>query len=64
MNFTERRAHWANKPRKRNESLPAGSPLYYYCRCCGAEMIRPEDHVEAAPRVCPACTSEGRKEPE
>lgn len=41
--------------RKDNASLPAGSPMYYYCERCGAEMVLPELHVEPAPKLCADC---------
>lgn len=30
----------SGKPRWRNEKLPAGAPLYYYCTVCGEESDR------------------------
>ena len=38
-----------------NSSLRAGSPMYYYCRMCGEEMVLPEEHREPAPRFCLDC---------
>jgi len=36
-----------NKGKKRvdNESLYAGSPMYFYCRACGGEIVVPESYV-------------------
>lgn len=47
----------ANKDKKRinNSSLPAGSPMYYYCKICGEEMVLPEDHDCNAPSKCDEC---------
>jgi hypothetical protein len=50
-----RRRHNATKFRKNNADLFAGSPMYYYCRCCGEEMILPETHACPAPQYCHAC---------
>ena len=60
MNFKDRKRQNAKLPRVNNATLPAGSPMFYYCRLCGAEMTRPEDDVEPAPKFCPDCISEGR----
>jgi hypothetical protein len=39
-----------------NATLYAGSPMYYYCRDCGALVASlPECHTEAPPRYCEAC---------
>lgn len=48
----------ANKSilRKINENLPAESPMYFYCTCCGAEIIVPESYVDK-PDDCPECTT-------
>lgn len=37
----------ANKKIKRidNDALPAGSPMYFYCEICSAEMIVPETYM-------------------
>lgn len=36
-----------NKGKKRvdNESLYAGSPMYFYCITCGEEFIVPENYI-------------------
>jgi len=61
--FEERKVMNSKLVRKRNSELQAGSPLYYYCRLCGAEMMEPESHQYPAPRLCADCKAEGRKEP-
>ena len=38
-----------------NASLHAGSPMYYYCRMCDAEIEVPEEHDPPAPTHCEAC---------
>lgn len=39
-----------------NSSLPAGSPMYYYCRACGAFITAlPEAHFSPAPKYCDDC---------
>ncbi len=45
-----------NKNRKRidNEKLYAGSPMYFYCRSCGAEFSVPENYT-SRPYDCDAC---------
>ncbi len=46
----------ANKTRKRinNGSLPAGSPMYFDCNGCGAEIVVPEDYT-SRPSLCSEC---------
>jgi hypothetical protein len=52
--LAERRA---NKPeRVRNEDLPAGAPMYYYCRSCGhLAATMGELHISAPPKLCSEC---------
>ncbi len=39
-----------------NSSLPAGSPMYYYCKYCGAHTeTLPECHMRAPKVVCDPC---------
>lgn len=59
MTLKERKKANEKIIRKRNMDLPAGSPMYYYCRGCGAEMIEPESHSYPAPRLCYDCKEEG-----
>ena len=58
--FEERKLANSKKERVDNGKLYAGSPMYYYCRLCGNEMVLPEAHVCAAPRYCNDCIDEGR----
>lgn len=48
----------ANKGRKHvdNASLPAGSPMYFYCDTCGDEMAVPESYTTRS-RLCTECTA-------
>lgn len=42
--------------RVENSRLPAGSPMYYYCKLCGLLADRlPESHFDAPRRYCMAC---------
>lgn len=46
-----------NQPEKINNALlPAGSPMYYYCKACGhlAEEL-PESHLSAPKKLCNEC---------
>lgn len=39
-----------------NSDLPAGSPMYYYCKKCLAYITTlPECHFGRAPSLCTAC---------
>lgn len=40
-----------------NASLNAGSPMYYYCKCCGVQTaVLPEDwYRELPPKYCDEC---------
>lgn len=52
--LTERRL--LNRDRKRidNASLPAGSPMVYYCIGCGADIVVPEGWI-TKPDTCRQC---------
>ena len=47
----------ANKPPKvDNASLPAGSPMYFYCKICGhVAAVLPEDFMSTPPKLCENC---------
>lgn len=47
----------ANKPEKvNNASLPAGSPMYFYCISCDWEAaVLPEGYVSRPPKLCAEC---------
>lgn len=39
--------------RVNNSDLPAGAPMYYYCRLCGSEVdVLSETHVGPSPKLC------------
>jgi hypothetical protein len=40
-----------------NDTLPAGSPMYYYCKCCGIHVATmPEDwYRDPPPTYCVNC---------
>jgi hypothetical protein len=40
-----------------NASLPAGSNMYYYCKCCGVQTaVKPEGwFTDPPPRFCKPC---------
>lgn len=59
--FKRRSAANAKIKRVNNASLYAGSPMYYYCRGCGAQMVLPETHTCVAPSWCNDCIREGRR---
>jgi hypothetical protein len=60
MTFEERKAYWSERPRVDNAKLHAGSPMYYYCRLCGQQIVLPETHLQMAPWFCEDCCIEGR----
>lgn len=45
-----------NKGIKRvnNASLPAGSPMYFYCITCGLVMVEPEGYLSRS-KTCSEC---------
>lgn len=49
----------ANRPERiRNDTLPlpAGSPMYFYCRVCGHESdVMPENYTSNPRSVCTEC---------
>lgn len=59
MRFLQRKAYWANRERVENSKLPPGSPLFYYCKLCGAEITMPEIHIAPAPLFCAECIVDG-----
>ena len=50
----------SKKPKVNNASLRAGSPMYYYCSRCEAEIVMPELHSAPAPKLCGECIKETR----
>lgn len=59
LTFDERKRANATVRRVDNSKLFAGSPMHYYCRLCGEEMILVEDHMQPAPWYCDACIRDG-----
>jgi len=59
MSFRQRKAYWANRERVDNSRLHAGSPVFYYCQLCGAEITMPEIHIAPAPLFCTECIVDG-----
>ncbi len=53
--FEQRRTKNRKIKRKDNTSLRAGSPMYFYCVGCGAEMTVPENYTARASSHCDAC---------
>ena len=46
----------ANPPKKiDNSSLYAGSPIYFYCISCDAEIVVPENYL-TKPSLCVECS--------
>jgi hypothetical protein len=40
-----------------NGQLPAGSPMYFYCRLCGHQSdVLPETYISTPRRHCAACS--------
>lgn len=46
----------AKEKRNDNSRLPAGSPMYYYCRgCSGVADVLPESHMSSPKKFCNEC---------
>ncbi|MBI2446440.1 MAG: hypothetical protein HYV51_01295 [Parcubacteria group bacterium] len=55
--LVKRRQENAKKERINNSSLPAGSPIYFYCKSCGglADTL-PESYFISTPKkLCDEC---------
>jgi hypothetical protein len=53
--FARRRAKFVDQ-KINNASLPAGSPMHYYCRfCCAPTETLPEIHLKAPETACIPC---------
>ena len=50
----KRREKNKNKKHIDNSSLYAGSPMYFYCLGCNAEIVVPENYT-TRPKLCPEC---------
>lgn len=54
--FVDRAIKNKDGRRINNGDLPAGSPMYYYCRECGEFITSlPEEHFSPAPKLCEDC---------
>lgn len=54
----ERRRRNKTILRKQNDKLPAGSPMYFYCPGCGAELVEPEGYIRRE-KLCVDCQELG-----
>lgn len=50
----KRREENAKKERVKNWTLPAGSPMYFYCLTCSEEIVVPENYI-TIPKLCREC---------
>lgn len=54
--LAQRQAENRGKERIQNESLPAGSPMTFYCVCCGSVAdVLPEHYISIPKRLCNEC---------
>ena len=54
--FVKRHRAEKGKPRVDNARLPAGSPMYYYCKHCGVfTEVLDELHSKGAKTCCDPC---------
>ena len=51
----ERKEKNRDREKVDNSKLYAGSPMYYYCKACGEEIVLPETHICPAPSLCREC---------
>ena len=59
--LAERREKAQKTARVSNESLPAGSPMYYYCRMCRINHdCRSEDDFSRVNPYCTQCATDMR----
>jgi hypothetical protein len=50
----ERRKKYADKKSTNNSALPAGSPMYFDCKGCNADIVVPETYL-SRPQFCEEC---------
>jgi hypothetical protein len=56
--FEERKVRAKGLKKVKNDQLPAGAPMYYYCRDCGLESdVLPEGFIGSPRRYCTPCES-------
>jgi len=63
LNRKERLKINRKKPKVDNGSLYAGSPMYFYCKGCEAEIVVPESYI-ARPKFCDDCEADQPAEKE
>lgn len=52
----ERREKSATEKKIDNSSLPAGSPMYFYCKSCGGlSDVLPESFMSPPKTICAEC---------
>ncbi len=52
----DRRTENATKEKINNASLRAGSPMYFYCKACGALAdTKPESYITPPKKLCDEC---------
>lgn len=49
-----RRKQYKNRKTVKNESLPAGSPMYFECITCRADIVVHEGYT-SRPKLCEEC---------
>jgi hypothetical protein len=52
--LADRRRQYQGAKVADNETLPAGSPMYFQCTGCGAPIVVPEDYL-TKPSLCSEC---------
>ena len=56
LQFARRRLYASEIEKIENADIPAGSPMYFYCRHCGIPTeVLPEDYVFPPMRECSQC---------
>lgn len=55
--LTKRRQENAKKERIDNSSLPAGSPMHFYCQGCGglADILQENHFLSTPKKLCSEC---------
>jgi hypothetical protein len=54
--FEERKKNNPSEKQRNNASLPAGSPMFFYCKHCGCETdVLPESYIGRPKVRCDAC---------
>ncbi|MFA6451823.1 MAG: hypothetical protein WCX65_20295 [bacterium] len=53
--LAKRRKENQERTQINNALQPAGSPMHYECKGCGADIVLPELHSCAVPPLCDEC---------